>query len=147
MKVSASWDPVLIVVGRGAVRGVTCVLVLVLALVHVWNHSILYEKTIGLREHSREGNARHCRHRSERNTLLCVCPNIIVASHIVDIWHRHAITLVQNARVRRRRIPLRGGSGTVHRKCSLEKSVVMLETKVVHLYTKGRSPLGCNADG
>ena len=43
MKVSVNWDPiVLMVVGRRAVRYATCVLILV--LVHVWNHGILYEK-------------------------------------------------------------------------------------------------------
>ena len=31
-------------VGRGAIRGVTCVLILVLVL--VWSHSILYEKSL-----------------------------------------------------------------------------------------------------
>jgi hypothetical protein len=44
MKVSASRDPIVLMVGRGAIRGVTCVLILKLVL--VWSHSILYEKSL-----------------------------------------------------------------------------------------------------
>jgi hypothetical protein len=73
-------------VGRGAVRGVTCVLIMVLVL--VWNHSILYgKKYLGFRECSRESNARHRPHRSERSALLRISPNSIAASHMVGIWH------------------------------------------------------------
>ena len=47
MKVSASWNPVVLMIGREA-RHITCVLILVLVelvLVLVWSHSILYGKT------------------------------------------------------------------------------------------------------
>jgi hypothetical protein len=41
MEVSAtgSGDPIVLMVGRGAIRSVDCVVILVLA--HVWRHSIL----------------------------------------------------------------------------------------------------------
>ena len=41
MKVSASWESIVLKIGHGAVRSITCVLILVLVL--VWSQSILYE--------------------------------------------------------------------------------------------------------
>jgi hypothetical protein len=50
IQVSAGWDPIVLMVGRRDVFGITCVLVMVLVL----SHSILYEKKyLGLREYSR----------------------------------------------------------------------------------------------
>lgn len=37
---TSSGDPFVLIIGRGTVRGVGCVIILVLA--DVWNHSILY---------------------------------------------------------------------------------------------------------
>jgi hypothetical protein len=82
----------------------------------------------------RGGNARRRRprRRSERSTLLRVSPNAVSANHTIDIWHRHAITLVQNARVRRRRVPLGVTAGAVHGRCGLENNFVMLKINVIH---------------
>jgi hypothetical protein len=94
-----------------------------------------YKKNLDLRGSlERGGNARRgCpRCRSERSTLLRVSPNAVAASHIIDIWPRHAITLVLNARVQRRRVPLRVVVGAVHGRCGLENYVVMLKINVMH---------------
>ena len=132
IQVSAGWDPIVLMVGRRDVFGITCVLVMVLVLIH----SILYEKKI-LRSSGvlKKRNARHRRHMGKRSTLLRVSPKTIATIHIIDIWHRHAISLVLNARVQRGCVPLGGITGTVHRKCGLKKSIVTLETNAVHRRT------------
>jgi hypothetical protein len=76
--------------------------------------------------------------------MLRVSPNAVAASHTIDIWLPHAITLVLNARVQRRRVPLRDIAGAVHGRCSLENNVVML--KIKNDAPKGCSPLARNAE-
>ena len=44
IKVSARWDPIVLMVCRDAVRGIIFLLILVLII--VWSHSILHEKTL-----------------------------------------------------------------------------------------------------
>lgn len=56
----------------------------------------------------------------------------MAAGHIVDIWHRHAITLVLTARVQRGCIPLRDIAGTMGGEYNLEKSIVTLETNTIN---------------
>jgi hypothetical protein len=77
------------------------------------------------------------RRRSERNTLLRVSPNAVAVSRTIDIWPRHAIALVLNARVQRGRAPLGAVAGADRAvrglgRCSLENNVVMLKINVVH---------------
>lgn len=63
-----------------------------------------------------------------------VSPNAVAASHTIGTWHRHAITLVLDARVRRGRVPLGVVvvAGAVHGRCGLENNFVMLKINVMH---------------
>lgn len=77
------------------------------------------------------------RRRSERNTLLRVSPNAVAVSRTIDIWPRHTIALVLNARVQRGRAPLGAVAGADRAVrglggCGLENNVVMLKINVVH---------------
>ena len=47
MKISARRNSIVRMVGHVIIRGITCVLNLILVV--VWSHGILYEKKIGLR--------------------------------------------------------------------------------------------------
>src|SRR6267154_2299197 len=112
---SSRGDSIVLIVGCGVIRGVGCVVILVLA--HVWHHSILLKKILRPSGVARE--RRHARRRSERSTLLRVSPNAVAATHTMNIWHRHAITLVLNARVQGGRAPLGVVTGAVHGRCDL----------------------------
>jgi hypothetical protein len=70
-------------------------------------YSIIKNHLLDFRE-SREVFARRRRPRrmSEHSTLLRVSPNAVAASYTIDILHRHAMTLVLDARERRGRVPL-----------------------------------------
>lgn len=59
-------DSIVLIVGRGTIRGVGCVVILV--PVHVWHHSI----------------RRRARRRSERSTLLRVSPSAVAMGHTID---------------------------------------------------------------
>jgi hypothetical protein len=96
-------------------------------------HSI--KKHLALRgslERKDNARRRRPRRRAERSILLRVSPNVVSASHTIDIWHRHAITLVLNARVQRGCAPLGVVAGAVHGRCGLENNVGMLKINVIH---------------